>query len=391
VNGAAPEAEHLLHPIRIAFSLDSMGIGGTELNVLRLATRLDLRRFSLVVLYNRDGPLMPQFEAAGLRLHRLELTSLKSPQAVGAANRLRSWLQREEIDVLHAHDIYTNILGAMAVPRAGNTRLILSRRWGATQYPRLLTTVNRFAYRRADLVLANSDGVATSLQMEEGVPADQIAVVSNFVDTSVFAPGAAIERATLRARLGVPLDALVIGTVANLRPVKDQATLLRAVASLPTSIPPVHVVLIGEGPSRPDLEGLAHELGITGRVHFVGAIMNAFRYHHAFDVSVLSSVSEGFPNTLVEAMAASRPVVATRVGGVPDAVREGETGYLVPTGNYVAFAERLGRLLTDPHHRAQMGRAGYEIAIHQFHEASVIPRLERIYRQLKACTEARKR
>ncbi len=378
-------------PIRVAFSLDSMVIGGTELNMLRLATRLDPERFPLVVLYNREGPLLPQFEATGLRLERLELTSLKSPSAIGAVRRLRAWLARERIDVLHAHDIYTNIFGALAVRRSGPTRLIVSRRWGVAHYPRLLTLGNRFAYRRADLVLANSDGVAVSLREEERVPADKIIVVHNFADRAVFAPEAAAEGATLRARLGVPHDALVIGTVANLRPVKDQATLLRAVAGLPAAAPRVHVVLIGEGPSRGDLEALSRELGIADRVHLVGAIMDASRYHHAFDVSVLSSVSEGFPNTLVEAMAASRPVVATRVGGVPDAVADGETGYLVPAGDHAAFAARLGRLLTDPELRARMGRAGYEIATRQFHEGSVMPRLEEIYRQLRAKTEARGR
>ena len=149
-------------------------------------------------------------------------------------------------------------------------------------------------------------------------------------------------------------------------------------------------MLIGEGPSRSDLEALAQQLGIADRVHLVGAIMDASRHHIAFDVSVLSSVSEGFPNTLVEAMAVGRPVVATRVGGVPDAVVEGETGYLVAAGDVLAFADRLAALLADPMRRARMGAAAAQIARRQFHEAAVMPRLEAVYRRLRDGTDGRR-
>ncbi len=375
----------------MAFSLDSMAIGGTELNLLRQATHFDPDQISLTVLYNRDGPLLPQFVAAGLRLERLGLTSLKSPAVLGTVRRLRRWLGEERIDVLHAHDIYSNILGALTVTRGGPTRLIVSRRWGLTHYPAHFRLANRFAYHRADAVLANSEGVAASLRQEEGVPDGRIVVVPNFADAAVFGPERPGERAALRLALGVPEPALVIGTVANLRPVKDQATLLRAVAALPVGAQPVHAVLIGEGPNRSGLEALARQLGIAGRVHLVGAILDASRHHRAFDISVLSSVSEGFPNTLVEAMAAGRPVVATRVGGVPDAVREGETGFLVAAGDHVGFAARLERLIADPALRARMGRAGHALATSQFHERAVMPRLEALYRRLQKETDRRRR
>jgi glycosyltransferase involved in cell wall biosynthesis len=365
-----------------------MSIGGTELNMLRLASRLDPDRFSVVIAYGREGNLLPKFEAAGLRLKQFEFTSLRSPRAIGTVRRLRSWLKSEQIDVLHTHDIYSNVFGALAVSSGDSTRLIMSRRWGIGQYNRLLETGNRLAYTRADLILANSNQVAVSLRNDEGVREDRIVVVHNFVDEAVFAPEMAAKRTEFREAFGVPPDALVVGTIANLRPVKDQATLLRAIAALPAGIPPVHVVLIGEGASRRDLEQLAGQLGIAARVHLIGAILDASKYHHAFDVSVLTSVREGFPNTLVEAMAAGRPVVATRVGGVPDAVIEGETGYMVEAGDHAAFGERLARLLTDPDRRERMGRAGYEIAARHFHEAAVVPMLEGIYRRLLALTNA---
>lgn len=376
-------------PVRVAFALDSMVIGGTELNMLRQATALDPARVHLRILFNREGPLLDQLVATGLALERVDLVSLKSPAALGTIRRLRRRLEEEQIEVLHAHDIYSNILGALAVRRQGSTRLVVSRRWGTTHYPLHLRLANRYAYSRADMVLANSAGVAASLHDDEGVPRHRIAVVPNFADAAVFARQDPGDRAALRAALGVPGPAIVVGTVANLRPVKDQGTLLRAIAALPAGPIPVHAVIIGEGPSRGELEALARQLGIAERVHLGGAILDASRHHCAFDISVLTSLSEGFPNTLVEAMAARRPVVATRVGGVPDAVREGETGFLVGAGDHAGFADRLWRLITDPALRAQMGNAGHTLAMSAFHEQAVIPQLEQLYHRLRAVTARR--
>lgn len=369
--------------VRVAFALDSMAIGGTEMNMLKLASRLDRSRFPLVVYYNRGGPLLPKFEALGVPLRQVGLRSLKSPSALSAVGRVRRWLREDKIDVLHSHDVYSNILGALAVTPANGARLIVSRRWGARHYGLALRAGNRLAYRRAHLVLANSQGVARSLHDEEGVPARRIVVVHNFAEATAFRSDTPGERAELRARLGVPQEALVVGCIANLRPVKNQAMIVRALAEIPRSGSAVHLVLIGEGPSRSMLQGLASGLGLADRVHLVGQIPEAAHYHRAFDVSVLASLSEGFPNTLVEAMAAARAVVATNVGGIPDAIADNETGFLIAPNDLAAFANALERLLGDPVLRFRMGAAGREFAAVHFHEGAVMPRLERVYAYLR--------
>lgn len=370
-------------PIRIAFGIDSLLLGGTETNLWRVATRLDPDRFSLVVAYSREGPLLERLVAAGIRTQKIALPRFRSVRAIWAARDLRRWIRAERLDVLHTHDVHWNLFGALALSRHDETRLMVSRRWGVGQYPRLLSMANRMAYARAARVLANAPSVAESLHREEGVPRARIEVVPNFADTALFSASDR-DRDALRAQLGAPANVLLVGTVANLYPVKDQGTLLRAVAALPPFSMPVHVAIVGAGPSRDELRDLAAMLGIADRVHLPGALPDGGRFHRAFDVSTLTSLSEGFPNTLVEAMAARRPVVATDVGGVTDAVVDEVTGFVVPPRDYRAVANRLARLLGDAELRQRLGQAGFDRATAQFHESVVIPRLEAVYQRMGA-------
>lgn len=368
-------------PVRVAFAVDNLGIGGTETNLVRLATRLDRERFPLVVTYAREGPLLPRLVDAGIPVHQFQPPSLKSAALPGAVRAFRQWLARERVQVLHAHDIYSNVFDALACPPGGPVRLIVSRRWGLTQYNRLLTWANRWAYRRAARVLGNSSGVGASLVADEGVPRAKVVVLPNFADDATFAPPG--DPGALRDELGLPRDALVVGMIANLHAVKNHALLLEAVAALPAPLAP-HLALVGEGPERPALEAQVATLGLAGRVHLLGSRPAAGRFHAAFDVSCLTSRSEGFPNSLVEAMAAARPVVATDVGGVRDAVQDGVTGFLAPSGDVARVRDHLARLLADPALRATLGAAGAAHARAEFHAEAVMPRLEALYRELAA-------
>jgi glycosyltransferase involved in cell wall biosynthesis len=146
--------------------------------------------------------------------------------------------------------------------------------------------------------------------------------------------------------------------------------------------PKLRLVIVGQGPERDALEALATELGIGAVVRFAGLRPQVPSFHYLFDVSVLCSVSEGFPNSLVEAMAAERPIVATDVGGVRDAVRDGETGLLVPPGSPTQLAEAIESLLGDPSLRQAMGKAGSRIARERFHARVVIASLQDLYDRL---------
>ena len=368
---------------RVMFCVDNMQIGGTELNAVRTAERLDRTRFDLsVICLQRDGPLMARYAAAGIPVIPLALKNLYGLNAVRQGFRLATLLRQRRVDIFHAHDFYSNIFGVTWARLAGTPVVIASRRWWAWPPRRAHRILNRVASRFADRVLANSRAIGEMLGATEGFPAEQVVVIPNFVDDRSVIALTAHERAGLLRGLGVPPAARVIGTVANLSPIKDHATLLRAVALLTRRWPDLHVVLVGDGPCRSALEQMIRRLDLGGRVHFAGLRDNGPQLHQLFEVSVLCSLSEGFPNTLIEAMAQGVPVVATDVGGTRDAVCNGTTGLLVPASDPTRLAAALDSLLSDPTRRRAMSVAAQRYVRDRFGATSVIGSLEALYTSL---------
>jgi glycosyltransferase involved in cell wall biosynthesis len=369
--------------VRVAFCIDNMGIGGTELNALRTAERLDQSRFDVsVVCLQEDGPLLARYRNQGIPVLTLPLRRLHGITALRQGARLARYLATQQVDVVHSHDVYNNIF-ATAWARVARTPVVIaSRRWWDDVPRPALRVVNQYAYRFADCVIANSKTVADRLLTDDGVHNERVAVVSNFVDESAFTPPAHAGRASILGDLGVPPGALVVGCVAGLRAVKDHDSLIRSMAKLRPRWPSLHLVLVGDGGEQPSLERLTRQLGLTEVVHFAGVRPNEPNLHHLFDISVLCSLSEAFPNSIVEAMAAGKPVVATRVGGIVDAVVEGQTGLLVAPRTPAALAAAIEQLLIDPGLRYRLGEAGARRARAQFHANHVLPSLQSLYERL---------
>jgi glycosyltransferase involved in cell wall biosynthesis len=369
--------------IRLAFCTDNFQIGGTELNAVRWVELLDPERFRLTLVhFAADGPLRERYERSGARLVHVPLGNMYGPAAIRQGIRLARFLARERIQVFHAHDIYSNIFGVLWARVARVPAVVASRRWWLRSRRPLQQRVNRWAYRLAHRVLANSPSVAAMLARDEGVPPAKIVCMPNSLSEGAFRALAPAEHAEWRARLHLPADALVIGIVARLDRNKDHATLLRAFTRLAAQDPRAYLVCVGEGPQGAELSGLAQGLGLNGRVQFPGTLTPPFNVHQLFDVSVLCSVSEGFPNSLLEAMAAARPVVATDVGGVRDAVRDGETGVLIPAGDPEALAAALRGLIATPERGRALGAVAQAYARAEYHESRVIPRLAAWYESL---------
>jgi glycosyltransferase involved in cell wall biosynthesis len=360
-----------------------MGIGGTELNAFRTAERLDPARFDVsVVCLQEHGPLLARYRERGIRVLALPLGRLHGIKAVRQGVRLARYLSTQRVDIVHSHDAYNNIFATVWARVAQTPVVIASRRWCDDLPRKALRVVNRFGFRLADCVIANSTAVASLLVNDDGVPAERIALVPNFVDDAAFANLGRTQRKQLALELGIPAGSAVIGCVAGLRPVKDHETLIKAIARLRPRWPTIRLVLIGDGPSRRPLEHLVRELNLTAVVRFAGVRPNEPNLHHLFDISVLSSLSEALPNTIVEAMAAGKPVVATRVGGVTDAVVDGETGTLITPQSPVELASAIERLLLRPILRESMGDAARRRARAQFHVTSALATLESLYDRL---------
>lgn len=357
-----------------------MNIGGTELNALRTARHLAERGIELSVFsLSTAGPLLEQYAELGVTVRFLPIDRLFGRTALRRGRELAATVRRERIAVVHAHDVYSNIFAGPWTRLAG-AAFIASRRWWEGPESRAKRWANRCGYVFANRVLANSPAVADLLRRGERVPGARVVVVPNFVDVAAFDPPPAGWSDRFAADLGLPADRSVVGAVASLSPVKDHDTLLRAVAALTPRWPGLHLVLVGaDGGSRTDLAAAAARLRIADRVHFAGLRPSVPSAHHLFDISTLTSVSEGLPNSILEAMAAGRPVVATAVGATRDAVVDGRTGFLVPPRDPDALAGRLEVLLRDEAMRATMGARGRERVREHFSAAAAIGALVDTY------------
>jgi glycosyltransferase involved in cell wall biosynthesis len=368
--------------IRVAFCIDSFGIGGTELNAVRTAEALDPSRFELLVVHLQEsGPLRSRYENLGVSMRRVKIRNLYSPASLRAGAALGRSLREWGAHVVHTHDLYTNIFVTPWARTLGRCGVLASRRWAYEAPRRALVHANRLSYRFAHQVLANSASVVRLLRDDECIPERKIVHIPNFIAESAFETISDADRAQQRESWGVPANAFVIGSVARLSKVKNHGMMLRALKILEGD---VIAVLIGDGPERAPLEQLAHDLGVSRRVRFVGEVISADNLHRCFDVSVLCSHSEGFPNTVVEGLAAARPIVATSVGGVADVIDDGLSGLLIPDNDHLELAAAIGKLRSDAAFARTMAERGQAVARRRFARAKVISVLCDTYERLAA-------
>jgi glycosyltransferase involved in cell wall biosynthesis len=260
-------------------------------------------------------------------------------------------------DVVHTHQIGPLFYIRATAWRAGAPVVVHTEH--GKHYSRLQTRwLGRMAARGADRYFCVSRDIADVVVARRIAKPARVAVVANGIDTDRFAKRQA--RSSIRRELGIPDDAAVIGTVANLREVKRQDVLVRGFARLkaPGSQPPPHLLLVGDGPLRDDLAGLATTLGVAGRVHFAGAQPEPQQFLHVMDIFALTSRSEGMPLAVLEAWAAALPVVASRVGGLPELVRASSAGLLFESGDVDGLTTELERLLSSPTLATRLGLAG---------------------------------
>jgi glycosyltransferase involved in cell wall biosynthesis len=335
----------------VVLALESSGPGGAERVVLMLAEALRDGGDEVSILTLRPGWMTERAEAAGIPV---EVMPQRAGLDLAWIVRLARLLRRRKVDVFHSHEFAMNVFGGAAARLSGTPAIatIHGRHWVA-EHPRR-TRAYRVLHRLGMPVVAVSHQLAGFLAERFGLALEQIRVVHN---------GAAIPREmrrdprlqqAARRDLGLAIEGPLLVAVGNLYAVKDHATLLRALAELPG----VHAAIAGRGEEEDRLRRLAVELRISERVHLLGLRDDVDRVLQAGDVFVQPSLSEGLPIAILEAMAHGLPVVATRVGGVAEAVLDGETGSLVCPGDPHALASALRRLIEAPDTGAAFGAAG---------------------------------
>lgn len=338
--------------IKVLHVMNTLDIGGAEALVLNLAKRIDGRRFALeVVSLTGEGKLSREFRALGVPTHALDRREGLDPTLAFRLGRLAKAI---DAHILHSHNVGPWLYGGLAA-------LALRRPLVHTEHSNLFAGQRALMYAERALaygthtVIADSSKVHRHLVERQGLPARKVRTIMNGIDTQLFSPDA--PAAAAREALGVPAQALVVGTVGRLVPVKDQDSLLHAFAQVAPTTPQARLVVVGEGPLRAQLEAQASGLGIRERVHFAGGRRDVHQLLPAFDVFVLSSISEGLPLTVLEAMACGLPVISTDVGALKEAVENGQTGLLVPSRQPAALAQAIGTLLGHPERRRSMGEA----------------------------------
>lgn len=382
-----PGVFDLLKPVVLQL-IDSFEQGGSERQALQLTEllhvsgRFDLRLASL----NPDGPLKKEIEKLELgEVPAYPLTSFHDFQAGRQLWRFARYLKRARVDVLHTHDFYTNVFGMFAGALARVPVRIASRRETTGMRSASQHKAQALGYKLAHQVLANSEAVRAQL-LSEGVGKDKITVIYNGLELERVRPPAALSKGEALAALGLDLALQrrpLVTIVANMRlPVKDHSMFLNVARRTNAAIPNAGFLLAGEGDLQPAIRAQAEALGLAEKCFFVGRCEKLAELLFASDVCVLTSKSEGFSNSILEYMAAARPVVATDVGGAREAVVEGETGYLVASGDDAAMAERVVSLLEDADKARAMGEQGHRVVKEKFSRAAQLQQTEELYDRL---------
>jgi glycosyltransferase involved in cell wall biosynthesis len=364
---------------RILYIIGTLDVGGAERQLAALVERLDRTRFEPhVCALTSGGPVQAEIEAAGVPVKIIGLRGFYShfgpASLVGipaALVRLYRFIRRGRFDIIHGVLYHSYVLAALLGRAAGVPAVVAGRRGLDLEIhqKRIYRFVGRLADRRTDLTIANSKALKEEAVRRDGLDPGRVLVVPNGIDAAGYA-AAGDTAARAASRLGLGREpgwtekgsesGPVVGMIANLNRYKDHGTFLEAAADVAASYPAVRFLLVGEGPMRPAIVGRIEKLNLGRRVVLMGARSDIPAVLSAIDIFVLASREEGLPNSILEAMAAGKPVVATNVGGVAEAVVDGVTGLLVPRADPLALGSAIRRLLADPGEAAAMGRAGRE-------------------------------
>jgi len=340
-----------VHQPRVLQVVLSLNPGGTERLVVELARRLQDRAPAMVCCLDNAGAWARELEPQGIEVVALERGSGFRPML---GRRVADLARRHDATVIHAHHYSPFVYSCLSRVWRPGSRVVF------TEHGRLSDTppsakrrlANRILARFPSRVFAVSEDLKRHLE-GEGFAPDALEVIYNGIEVGP-APDAALREA-VRQALGIDAGTFVVGTIARLDPVKDLGTLIDAAATL-RGVLPIAVVIVGDGPERRSLEAEAKRLGIERDVRFLGHREDARRWLAGCDAYVNCSISEGVSLTILEAMAAALPIVATRVGGTPEVV-DAASGRLIPSRDARALSEALLELARNPGVRAALGRS----------------------------------
>jgi len=368
---------------RVFFLTDSFNIGGTETQAVELAMRLDPGKYAVTLgCLRARGPLLERLRGTAIAIEEFyPKGGFDSPNGIYQMLRLARFLRRGKFQIVHTHDLYTNLIGIPAALIARSPIIISSRRdlghldWYQTKRRVWL----RRLQNRSTVVLTNAGAIRDSLLAEDHFRADKVRVIYNGVDVEKFAR----ETRDRQWLMDGCEDEKWIVLVGNMHSdVKGHPWLIEAAVAVCREFRKVRILLAGDGARRTDFEGQVAAARLQANFSFLGRRDDVPRILACCDIGVLPSKAEGLPNAVLEYLAAGLPTVASRVGGNAEIVQQGVTGLLVPAQDSVALAESLLQLLRDPARAEEMGRTGRAYVSSNFSFQRMIEKTDELYTEL---------
>ena len=389
-----PESEKRIKILRVIARLN---MGGPALHVAYLTEGLGKRGYDTTLvagsLARGEDSMAFVADAHGVEIVQIEELGREiSPlRDLMATIRLAKLIRKERPQILHTHTAKAGTVGRVAARLAGSRRPpIIVHTFHGHVLRGYFGPVRSLFFRLLErwLAVGTTALVAVSPQVRDDLvalgvaPRERFVVIRLGIELDERVAREANGRAESRRYLGIPGDRFAVGWIGRMTAVKRTDDVLISFKSLRDSGVDAVLCMVGDGPDRVLLEQRAHELGVARDTVFLGYQEDVAPFYAAFDALVLPSGNEGTPVTVIEALAAERPVVATRVGGVPDIVRDGEDGFLVEAGATGDLADRLGRLARDPALRARMGKKGRERVLPRYAVDRLVDDVDELYRSL---------
>ena len=389
-------AEICAEPVRIARVLTRPGVGGAAKHVALLMRGLADDFESRLYCGPPDAREGDYFALHDLKLHPQQIGSLRRDAApareLRALRDLTRHFRQFRPHICDTHLSKAGVLGRLAARLAGvpirihtfHVNIFEGYDWRPFERP-LYLNLERFAARGSDRLICLSDELGAQLLALGIGEKSQYRSITLGVDLTPFAADDAQvqgARAQIRAELKLPHDTPLVGIVARLAPVKSIKTALETAALLGVTRPDVHFVFVGEGPSRARLQTLARELGVSNRVHFLGLRSDIARLNWAFDCVLLPSLQEGTPISIIENLAAARPVVATDVGGVGRLIEHETTGLLIPPRDPAAATRSITRVLSEPERARSWGECGRQLVRREWSLERMLEQHRALYREI---------
>jgi L-malate glycosyltransferase len=371
-----------LRKIRLIEFITNFNIGGTERQVLNLARGIDPDRFDLhFACFDIKGQFLREVKPEPRGFCECRITSLRNPSTIRKQLKFARYIRRNNIHVVHSYGFYANVFSVPAARLAGAPVVIASVRDTGDPLTRVQRRIQRAVCRLADCVLANSEAIRSNL-IAQGYAPEKIVVIRNGIVPPLLEPERNI-REEFRIEPAVPL----IVVVSRLNRLKGIEYFLQAAARTSAVIDNARFLVVGDGIDpgyRADLEAYARRLGLGGRLVFTGFRLDVGQILSEASISVLPSLSEGLSNAVLESMAMGVPVVATDVGGNPEAVDSGVTGLLVPPANDALLADAMIRFLQDPEFAHRCAAAGKQRVATLFSLTRMVGDTEKLYRSMVA-------